>query len=87
MFLKGIAMSKPPIVKEREKNAKKLTTKNVLNDQKIMKFSKILKFYILNPKLQGEIFKLAVLQQKDHLKILKTEMIFFILIGKGSNSS
>ena len=27
-------MYKPPIVKEREKNAKKLTMKNFLNDQK-----------------------------------------------------
>ena len=28
-------MCKPAIVKERKKNAKKLTTKNVLNDKKI----------------------------------------------------
>ena len=49
-------MCKPAIVKEREKNAKKLNMKNVLNDQKyeilqnstFSKF-KILKFYILNP--------------------------------------
>ena len=38
-------MCKPAIVKEREKNAKKLTMKNVLNDQKyheILQNSKIL---------------------------------------------
>ena len=37
-------MCKPAIVKEREKNAKKLTMKNVLNDQKyheILQNSKI----------------------------------------------
>ena len=34
VFTKGIAMYKPAIVKEREKNPKKLTMKNVLNDQK-----------------------------------------------------
>ena len=46
-------MCKPAIVKKREKNVKKLTMKNVLNDQKN---SKILH---TQPKLQGEIFKLA----------------------------
>ena len=45
VFSKGIAMCKPAIVKEREKNAKKITMKNVLNDQKyheILQNSKIL---------------------------------------------
>ena len=53
----------------------------------IMKYSKILKNYILNPnyKVKSSIGK--VLQQKDHLKVLKTEMTFFILIGKRPNSS
>ena len=53
----------------------------------IMKYSKILKIYILNPnyKVKSSIGK--VLQQKDHLKVLKTEMTFFILTGKGPNSS
>ena len=51
-------MCKPATVKERKKNAKKLTMKNVLNDQKyeILQNSKILH---TQPKLQGEIFKLA----------------------------
>ena len=34
VFTKGIALCKPAIVKECEKNAKKLTLKNVLNEQK-----------------------------------------------------
>ena len=42
-------MCKPAIVKEHEKSAKKLTMKNVLNDQKYIKYSKILTFYMLNP--------------------------------------
>ena len=42
-------MCKLAIVKEREKNAKKLTMKNVLMTKNIMKYSKFLKFYILNP--------------------------------------
>ena len=44
VFTKGIAMCKSAIVKEREKNAKKLTMENVLNDQKcqeILQSSKI----------------------------------------------
>ena len=41
---KGIAMCMPAIVKEREKNAKKLIMENALNDQKyeILQNSKIL---------------------------------------------
>ena len=45
VFTKGIAMRKPTIVKECEKNVKKLTMKNLLNDQKyheILQNSKIL---------------------------------------------
>ena len=43
-------MCKAAIVKEHEKNAKKLTMKNALNDQKYhLIYFKILKFYILNP--------------------------------------
>ena len=52
-------MSKPAIVKESAKNAKKLTMKNVLIDQKyheILQNSKILQ---TQSKLQGEILKLA----------------------------
>ena len=52
----------------------------------IMKFSKILKFYILNLnyKVKSSNWH-KVLQQKNHVKVLKTEMTFFILIGKGPN--
>ena len=45
IFTKGIAMFKPAIVKDREKNAKILTMNNVLNDQKyheVLQNSKIL---------------------------------------------
>ena len=50
-------MYKPPVVKEREKNVKKLTMKNVLDDQKyeILENSKIL---YTQSELEGEIFKL-----------------------------
>ena len=44
-FTKEIAIYKPAIVKEWEKNAKKLTMENLLNDQKyheILQNSKIL---------------------------------------------
>ena len=34
VFAKGITMCKPAIVKERKISTKKLTMKNVLNDQK-----------------------------------------------------
>ena len=82
VFTIGIATCKPAIVKERKKNVKKRSMENVLMTKTIMKYSKILKFYILNP-LQIDKF----LQQKDHLKALKTEMTFFILIGVRANSS
>ena len=63
----------------------KTNNKNVLNDQKyeILQNSKIFHTQSKLPNLQ--IGK--VLQQKDHLKVLKTEMTFFILIGKGPHSS
>ena len=44
LLTQGIAMAKLTIVKEREKNGKKLTMENVLNDQKyheILQNSKI----------------------------------------------
>ena len=59
VITKGIGMCKPAIVKEREKNANKLTMKNVLNDQNyngVLQNSNILH---TQSKLQGEIFKLA----------------------------
>ena len=51
-------MCKPAIVKEREKNTKNLTMKNVLSDQKyeILQNSKPLH---TQSKLQGEIFTLT----------------------------
>ena len=52
-------MCKPAIVKEREKNVKKLTLKNVLNDQKYYQMLRNSKILHTQPKLQGEIFKLA----------------------------
>ena len=57
-LLKELLMCKPAITKECEENAKKLTMKNVLNDQKyeILQNSNILH---TQSKLQGEIFKLA----------------------------
>ena len=69
-------MCKPAIVKECEKNLKKLTMKNVLNEQKYYEI--LLNFKILHSqsKLQDEIFQLVVLQQKHLLKVLKTEMTF-----------
>ena len=50
--------------------------KNVLNEQKYYEI--LLNFKILHSqsKLQDEIFQLVVLQQKDLLKVLKTEMTF-----------
>ena len=52
-------MCKPEIVKEYEKNAKKLTMKNVLNDQKYLEILQNSKILYTKSKLQGEVFKLA----------------------------
>ena len=59
VFSKGIAMCKPEIVKEFEKNAKKLTMKNVLNDQKYLEILQNSKILYTQSKLQGEVLKLA----------------------------
>ena len=59
VFTKGIAICKPAIVKERKKNAKKLTMKNVLNDQKHLEILQNSKILHTQSNLQGEIFKLA----------------------------
>ena len=59
VFTKRNAMWKPAIVNEREKNAKKLTMKNVLNDQKYHEILQNSKILHTQSKLQGEIFKLA----------------------------
>ena len=80
-------MCKPAIVKECEKNLKKLTMKNVLNEQKYYEILQNFKILHSQSKLQDEIFKLVVLQQKHTLKVLQTEMTFFILVGKEPNSS
>ena len=52
-------MCKPAILKEREKNAKKLTMKNVLNGQKYHEILQNSKILHTQYKLQREIFKLA----------------------------
>ena len=59
IFTKGIAMCKPAIVKKREKNAKKLTMKNVLNDQKYHEILQNSKMLLTQSNLQGEILKLS----------------------------
>ena len=78
-------MCKPAIVKEREKNAKKLTMKIVLNDQKYHEILQNFKILHTQSRLQGEIFKLVKFCNKR--MTFATEMTFFILIGKGPNSS
>ena len=49
-------MCKPEIVKEREKNAKKLTMKNVLKGQKYHEILQNSNILHNQSKLQGEIF-------------------------------
>ena len=51
-----MAMCKPAIVKEREKNAKKLTMKNVLNDQEYHEIFQNFRVLHTQSKLQGKIF-------------------------------
>ena len=51
-----------------------------------MKYSKILNLTYSIQTTRWNLQIAKVLQQKDHLKVLKTEMTFFILIGKGPNS-
>ena len=50
-------MCKPAIVKEHEKNAKKLNMKNVLNDQKYHEILQDSKILHAQCKLQGKIFE------------------------------
>ena len=52
-------MCKLAILKEREKNIKKLTMKNVLNDQKYHEILQNSKILHTQSKLQDQIFKLA----------------------------
>ena len=59
VFSKGIAMCKLAILKEHEKNIKKLTMKNVLNDQKYHEILQNSKILHTQSKLQDQIFKLA----------------------------
>ena len=80
-------MCKPAIVKKREKNVKKLTTKNVLNDQKYHEILQNSKILHTQSKLQGEIFKFAKFYNKRIILKSSKQMAFFILIGKGPNSS
>ena len=79
-------MCKHAIVKEREKNTKKLIMKTVLNDQKYHEILQNYKILHTQSKIQGEIFKLAKFGNK-RIIVLKTEITLFILIGKGPNSS
>ena len=58
VFTKVIAICKAALVKEREKNVKKLTMKNVLNDQKCHEILQNFKILHTQSKLQDEIFKL-----------------------------
>ena len=57
-------MSKPAIVKESAKNAKKLTMKNVLIDQKYHEILQNSKILHTQSKLQVEIFRLAKVYNK-----------------------
>ena len=43
-----------------------------------MKYSKILKLYILNRNYKVKSSNWKSLQKKDHLKVLETEMTFFL---------
>ena len=52
-------MCKLAILKEREKNIKKLIMKNVLNDQKYHEILQNSKILHTQSKLQDQIFKLA----------------------------
>ena len=54
----------PGIVKERKKNAKNLTMKNVLNDQKYHEKHQNSEILHIQSKLQGEIFNLAKICNK-----------------------
>ena len=53
-------MCKPGIVKERKKNAKKLTMKNVLNDKKYHEIFQNSKILHTLSKLKGGIFQLEM---------------------------
>ena len=64
VFTKGNDVYKPAIAKERQKNAKKLTMKNVLNDQKYHEILQNFKILHTECKLQGEIFKLTKICNK-----------------------
>ena len=67
---------------------KKLTIKNVLDDQKYDEILQNSKIVHTQSKLQGEIFKVAKFCNKRIiLKPSKQRWTFFILIGKGPNSS
>ena len=64
VFTKGNDVYKPAIAKERQKNAKKLTMKNVLNDQKYHEILQNFKILHTQCKLQSEIFKLTKICNK-----------------------
>ena len=61
-----------------EKNAKKLTMKNVLNDQKYHEILQNFKILHTQSKLQGELFKLATFCNKRIiLKSTKQRWVFY----------
>ena len=85
VFTKGIAICKPAIVKENEKNAKRLTMKNVLSDQKYHEIFQNAKILHIQSKLQGEIFKLVKFCNKRIiLKSSKQKLLFFYLNWQGT---
>ena len=69
-------MCKPAIVKEHEKNAKKLTMENVLKDQKYHEILQNSKVLHTQSKLQGEILKLAKFCNKRIILKSSKQMIF-----------
>ena len=87
VLTKGITMCKLAIVKEWEKNAKKLIVKNLLYELKyhaVLQNSKILH---AQSKVQGEIFKLAkCCNKRIILKSSKQRWIFYPN-WQGPNSS
>ena len=65
-FTKGIAMCKPSILKEREKNAKKINYENVLNARKYHKILQNSNILHTQYKLQGETFATKGSSESPH---------------------
>ena len=71
-------MCEPAIVKEREKNSKKLPMQNVLNDQKYREILQNSKILHTQSKLQVEIFQLANFCSKRILLKSSKQRWFFL---------